>query len=95
VEVSSLDADDSRYKYFGIMEIKPQEEIETHDFQIRVVYYPFLPMRYWSSNAITTAKECILRATCLCSCSKNVSSLEMINGKGFLGFFLLLFFKGW
>lgn len=34
-----------------------------------------------------TAKECILRATCLSPTSKNVSSLEMINGKGFLGFF--------
>lgn len=41
-----------------------------------------------------TAKECILRATCLCPCSKNVSSLEMINGKGFLGFFYCCSLKG-
>lgn len=34
-----------------------------------------------------TAKECILRATCLSPSPKNVTSLEMINGKGFLGFF--------
>lgn len=30
------------------------------------------------------AKEHILRATCLCPYSKNVNSLEMTNGKGFL-----------
>lgn len=40
------------------------------------------------------AKECILRATCLCHCSKTVSSLEMINGEGFLGVFYCYFLKG-